>query len=66
MNEDEHAAGFYLKASKKAFDPDVKSFLIALATMEEMHYHELKNKLEEVRASRFSVQGILDSFESGH
>lgn len=64
VNEEKDAEQFYLEASKKASDPDLKQFLKKLAAMEREHFLILQAKLEECRATNFSCKGILDSFGS--
>ncbi len=63
MAEEQDASSYYLKASKKVEDPDLKKFLIALSEMEVEHYNILKNKLEECRANHFSAKAIMASFQ---
>jgi rubrerythrin len=63
MADEQDASSFYLEASKKVEDPNLKKCLIMLSEMEVEHYNILKNKLEECRANQFSAQAIISSFQ---
>ncbi len=63
MQEEQDAYDYYIAASNRTADPELKTFLIELAEMEVDHYNILKNKLEEFKANDFSTHGIIASFE---
>lgn len=65
MSEEKDAHDFYVQASEEVHDPDLKKFLLKLAEMELEHYETLKNKLEEYKAHRFGMKGIMSSFGEG-
>lgn len=65
MKEEKEAEDFYMKASERVFDPDLKNFLLKLAELEVEHYETLKHKLEEYKANRFGMKGIMSSFGEG-
>ncbi|MFQ6604597.1 MAG: ferritin family protein [Fidelibacterota bacterium] len=64
MNEEQEAYDYYIEASNRTSDPDMKAFLVQLAEMEVDHYKILKAKLDEFRANQFSTAGIAASFGS--
>ncbi len=65
MNEEQEAYDYYIEASNRTADPDMKAFLVQLAEMEVDHYNILKTKLDEFRANQFSAAGIAASFDTG-
>ncbi len=62
IKEEKEAYDYYMEASERIADPDMKCFLIKLAAMEIEHYNTLKEKLEECRANHFCSEGIMSSF----
>lgn len=62
VDKEADAEEFYLEAAELALESDVKNFLVHLAEMERDHYHQLKNKLEALKATGHVTNGILSSF----
>jgi rubrerythrin len=62
IQEEKDAYDYYMEASERIADPDMKRFLLKLASMEIEHYNTLKEKLEECRANHFCSEGIMSSF----
>jgi len=63
MREERDAYDYYVTASERIADPDLKNFLLRLAEMEIEHLTVLKRKLDEYRANNFSVKAVMASFE---
>jgi rubrerythrin len=63
IDKEADAEQFYAEASELAQTPEVKRFLLELAEMERQHFVMLSEKLEELKADRQVMDGILSSYD---
>jgi rubrerythrin len=63
IDKEADAEQFYTEASEMAQTPEVRQFLLELAAMERQHFVMLSEKLEEMKADRQVMDGILSSYD---
>lgn len=62
VDKESDAEQFYREAAELALEPELKNFLLNLASMEGEHYELLKGKLELLKANSDVMYGIMSSF----
>ena len=60
--EEASAKQWYIEASEKAYVPEIKSFLLKLAKMEEEHEEQLTECLHKVQSQMEISKSIMYSF----
>ncbi|MAT40137.1 MAG: hypothetical protein CL946_11095 [Ectothiorhodospiraceae bacterium] len=61
-DQESDAAQYYREAAELAEDQELRKFLLDLADMEDDHHRMLVEKLEQLKAEKTVMDGILSSY----